>query len=249
MSIGEVLSVLKPEFAEITVSKLRFLEGAGLVSPGRTPAGYRKFSEDDVARLRFVLRAQRDQYLPLRVIRQRLVDLEAAGGLHARGGPQPVAPVRRPAPAAEATEATEAEALPDPAPAAAPAKSQLTREELCKEAGREPTDLAALEAFGLIGAHGDNGGWYSREDVVILRAAGELAAFGLEPRHLRMYKTFADREGALFGQVTAPLLRQHNPDSRRQAQQTLDILSNLCNQLHAAVLRNELDRVVPEAGR
>jgi DNA-binding transcriptional MerR regulator len=242
MSIGEVLAVLKPEFAEITVSKLRFLEGAGLVSPGRTAAGYRKFSEDDVARLRFVLRAQRDQYLPLRVIRQRLVDLEAAGGLHARGGPPPA-----PAPQPPAVTAAPAGSPPDPPPAAAPADRHLTREELCKAAGRDPTDLAALEAFGLISARGGDGGpWYSAEDVLILRAAGELAAFGLEPRHLRMYRTFADREVALFGQVTAPLLRQHNPESRRRAHQTLQTLARLSGQLHAAILRNELDGAAPE---
>src|SRR6266508_4168351 len=86
MSIGEVLAILKPEFSDITVSKIRFLEGAGLVQPDRSASGYRKFSEDDVARLRFVLRAQRDQYLPLRVIRQRLADLESVGELHAVGG-------------------------------------------------------------------------------------------------------------------------------------------------------------------
>ncbi|HEV2921997.1 MAG TPA: MerR family transcriptional regulator, partial [Actinomycetota bacterium] len=79
MSIGEVLGILKPEFPDITVSKIRFLEGAGLVQPDRSASGYRKFSEDDVSRLRFVLRAQRDQYLPLRVIRQRLTDLEEVG--------------------------------------------------------------------------------------------------------------------------------------------------------------------------
>jgi DNA-binding transcriptional MerR regulator len=86
MSIGEVLGILKPEFPDITVSKIRFLEGAGLVQPDRSASGYRKFSEDDVARLRFVLRAQRDQYLPLRVIRQRLADLEQVGDLDAKGG-------------------------------------------------------------------------------------------------------------------------------------------------------------------
>src|SRR5215216_6494637 len=88
MSIGEVLGILKPEFPDITVSKIRFLEGAGLVQPDRSASGYRKFSEDDVARLRFVLRAQRDQYLPLRVIRQRLADLEQVGGLEGPG-PEP----------------------------------------------------------------------------------------------------------------------------------------------------------------
>ena len=95
MSIGEVLGILKPEFPDITVSKIRFLEGAGLVQPDRSASGYRKFSEDDVARLRFVLRAQRDQYLPLRVIRQRLADLEQVGGLDAKGG-LPLDPTSQP---------------------------------------------------------------------------------------------------------------------------------------------------------
>ena len=95
MSIGEVLGILKPEFPDITVSKIRFLEGAGLVQPDRSASGYRKFSEDDVARLRFVLRAQRDQYLPLRVIRQRLADLEQVGGLDAKGG-LPLDPTSKP---------------------------------------------------------------------------------------------------------------------------------------------------------
>ncbi|HVG64457.1 MAG TPA: MerR family transcriptional regulator, partial [Actinomycetota bacterium] len=101
MSIGEVLGILKPEFPDITVSKIRFLEGAGLVQPDRSASGYRKFSEDDVARLRFVLRAQRDQYLPLRVIRQRLADLEKVGDLDAKGG-LPPDPTSQPDPGAPA---------------------------------------------------------------------------------------------------------------------------------------------------
>jgi DNA-binding transcriptional MerR regulator len=257
MTIGEVLAVLKPEFADITVSKLRFLEGAGLVSPERTPAGYRKFSEDDVGRLRFVLRAQRDQYLPLRVIRQRLADLEASGGLHGRdpGGnnaqapaastanstaPSPgVAAAAGPDPATLVQAVAEDAPDADPAPVVSGAPAQLTRDELCKAAGRDPADLAALEAFGLISARGsgERGAWYSPDDLLVLRLAGELAVFGLEPRHLRMYKTFAEREAALFGQVAAPLLRQRNPDSHEQARNTLERLSLLCGQLHGAVLR------------
>src|SRR3954468_19574411 len=123
MTIGEVLAVLKPEFADITVSKLRFLEGAGLVSPERTPAGYRKFSEDDVGRLRFVLRAQRDQYLPLRVIRQRLADLEASGGLHARDSQNHAA---TPAPGQSGTPGT-APAGAAPAGGAEPDPAELVR--------------------------------------------------------------------------------------------------------------------------
>jgi DNA-binding transcriptional MerR regulator len=235
MSIGEVLAVLKPEFTDITVSKLRFLEGAGLVSPERTAAGYRKFSDDDVARLRFVLRAQRDQYLPLRVIRQRLTDLEASGSLHAKGA----------APESPTPNAQPAAADPDPVPSTPPTRprsgppAQLTRDELCAAAGRDPADLAALEAFGLISAHGasERGPIYAPDDLIVLRVCGELASFGIEPRHLRMYKSFAEREASLFGQVTAPLLRQRNPESHQQAQRTVEHLSELCGQLHGAILR------------
>ncbi|HKE98686.1 MAG TPA: MerR family transcriptional regulator [Actinomycetes bacterium] len=246
MTIGEVLAVLKHEFPEITVSKLRFLEGAGLVSPDRTAAGYRKFSDDDVARLRFVLRAQRDQYLPLRVIRQRLADLEVED---LRQQPTAARPVGAPADG-RPDRPNGAEVLPAaPAPPVAPVMpppgapaAQLTREELCKAAGRDPAELAALEAFGLISpqGRGERGAWYSQEDLLVLKVAAELAPFGLEPRHLRMYKIFAEREAALFGQVTAPMFRQRSPDSRVQALRTIHTLTSLCSQLHTALLRTVL---------
>jgi DNA-binding transcriptional MerR regulator len=241
MSIGEVLAVLKPEFADITVSKLRFLEGAGLVAPDRTAAGYRKFSQDDVDRLRFVLRAQRDQYLPLRVIRQRLLELEQGGGLaavRAAGGAE-----RAPAPAGPRALAS----VPPPAaapgtpaakvPEAAPSTAHFTRDELCKAAGTDGAALAALESFGLISSRS---GGYTQEDLLVLRLAGELGRFGLEPRHLRMYKIFAEREAALFGQVVAPLLRQRNPDAHQRAREDVDRLAALCGQLRESFLRAAL---------
>ncbi len=285
MSIGEILAVLKPEFPDITVSKIRFLEGAGLVRPDRSPSGYRKFSEDDVARLRFVLRAQRDQYLPLRVIRQRLTDLEAVGGLHARGGPPmvdrggPPSTVERGGPAAvergpDATPAGAAPTLARPraeprrgqpartgpaaasaaAPATAPpagtgllgaagaSDAQFTRDELCRAAGADPAQLAELESFGLLGARGsgERGTWYSGDDLVLLRLAGELAEFGLEARHLRMYKTFAEREAALFEQVVAPLVLQRNPEARGRARETLETLAELGGRLRDVALRNAI---------
>jgi len=240
MTIGEVLAVLKPEFADITVSKLRFLEGAGLVAPDRTAAGYRKFSQDDVDRLRFVLRAQRDQYLPLRVIRQRLLELERGGGLAAvraaggaerppePAGPRPLASVQAVA-TATGTGPTEAGA-----PVGGPSPAHFTRDELCKAAGTDVGALAALESFGLISSRG---GGYTQEDLLVLRLACELGRFGLEPRHLRMYKIFAEREAALFGQVVAPLLRQRNPDAHQRAREDVDRLAALCGQLRESFLR------------
>lgn len=247
MTIGEVLAVLKPEFADVTISKLRFLEGAGLVTPDRTAAGYRKFSADDVERLRFVLRVQRDQYLPLRVIRQRLQELERAGGVAAvshshAGSPGPRRNGPEPAPDRE---------VPGPFTTDGPARrgddevagdDQFSREELCRAAGVDQADLAALESFGLITAQStsDRGAVYSPEDLLILRVAADLSAYGLEPRHLRMYKTFSEREAVLFEQVAAPLSRQRNPEGRARARDTVERLSRLCAQLHHAILANAL---------
>jgi DNA-binding transcriptional MerR regulator len=255
MSIGEVLAVLKPEFADITVSKIRFLEGAGLVQPDRSASGYRKFSDDDVARLRFVLRAQRDQYLPLRVIRQRLADLEQVGGLHAKGGPAATeAPGAAPAPAPGGPGAAGmvpgaaaqpgAEQAPGigaarPLGAAPPSDAQFTREELCRAAGATVEQLLELESFGLISARGsgERGAWYGGDDLVLLRIARELADYGLEARHLRMYKLFAEREAALFEQVVAPLVRQRNPEARARARQTIEALAQLGSRMRELALR------------
>ena len=248
MSIGEVLAILKPEFADVTVSKIRFLEGAGLVQPDRSASGYRKFSEDDVARLRFVLRAQRDQYLPLRVIRQRLADLEAVGGLYAKGGPS----ARAEAPDALAVEAQplgigrrprEEPAAEQPVMPAAlaggPSDAQFTRDELCRAAGATVEQLTELESFGLVRPRGtsERGSWYNGDDLVLLRLARDLSDFGLEARHLRMYKIFAEREAALFEQVVAPLVRQRNPDARTRARETLETLAELGGRMRNLALR------------
>jgi DNA-binding transcriptional MerR regulator len=278
MSIGEVLAILKPEFADITVSKIRFLEGAGLVQPDRSASGYRKFSDDDVARLRFVLRAQRDQYLPLRVIRQRLADLEQVGGLAAKGappgdpragpdvgtggaaappgagpgaGPGGVAPGAGAAAAATAVGATgaggAAGAAAQPAwtaggvfGGASPSDAQFTRDELCRAAGATVEQLLALESFGLVSARGsgERGAWYGGDDLILLRLARELGDYGLEARHLRMYKLFAEREAALFEQVVAPLVRQRNPEARARARDTIDALAQLGGRMRDLALRS-----------
>jgi DNA-binding transcriptional MerR regulator len=252
MSIGEVLAILKPEFTDITVSKIRFLEGAGLVRPDRSASGYRMFSEDDVARLRFVLRAQRDQYLPLRVIRQRLADLEAIGGLYAKGGaltgeaqePELAPPMaREPRPLAYP--------VPDPSTIAGllgapPSDAQFTRDELCRAAGATVEHLAELESFGLVSPRGtsDRGSWYNGDDLVLLRLARDLAGYGLQARHLRMYKTFAEREAALFEQVVAPLVRQRNPEARGRARETLESLADLGSRMRNLALRSAVGGIV-----
>jgi DNA-binding transcriptional MerR regulator len=263
MSIGEVLGILKPEFPDITVSKIRFLEGAGLVQPDRSASGYRKFSEDDVARLRFVLRAQRDQYLPLRVIRQRLADLEQVGGLDAKGAGSPgsgaagagngTAGAGAAGAGAAGAGGAGAGAVTD-APAgdqagratgaayaaAPPSDAQFTRDELCRAAGATVEQLLELESFGLVGARGsgERGAWYGGDDLVLLRLARELADYGLEARHLRMYKLFAEREAALFEQVVAPLVRQRNPEARARARDTIEALAQLGGRMRDLALRS-----------
>ncbi|HZD38856.1 MAG TPA: MerR family transcriptional regulator [Actinomycetes bacterium] len=253
MSIGEVLAILKPEFSDITVSKIRFLEGAGLVRPDRSASGYRMFSEDDVARLRFVLRAQRDQYLPLRVIRQRLADLEAVGGLYARGGPASAGEVEEPEPAQPVAREPRpaAGAPPDPSSVAGllgapPSDAQFTRDELCRAAGATVEQLAELESFNLIAPRGtgERGSWYNGDDLVLLRLARDLAGYGLEARHLRMYKTFAEREAALFEQVVAPLVRQRNPEARGRARETLEALADLGSRMRNLALRSAVGGIV-----
>ena len=277
MSIGEVLGILKPEFPDITVSKIRFLEGAGLVQPERSASGYRKFSEDDVARLRFVLRAQRDQYLPLRVIRQRLADLEQVGGLAAKGappgdpragpdagaggtaappgadpgaGPGGLAPGAGGAGVAQGAGAGAggaAGAAAQPAwtaggvfGGASPSDAQFTRDELCRAAGATVEQLLELESFGLVSARGsgERGAWYGGDDLILLRLARELGDYGLEARHLRMYKLFAEREAALFEQVVAPLVRQRNPEARARARDTIDALAQLGGRMRDLALRS-----------
>jgi DNA-binding transcriptional MerR regulator len=277
MSIGEVLGILKPEFPDITVSKIRFLEGAGLVQPDRSASGYRKFSEDDVARLRFVLRAQRDQYLPLRVIRQRLADLEQAGGLEARTAQGPAAGSSAGSPEAESSgdPAGGPPAAPGAGTAAAgpagaggpagssvtvgqpgragtgtfgaapPSDAQFTRDELCRAAGASVDQLLELESFGLVSSRssGERGAWYGGDDLVLLRLARELADYGLEARHLRMYKLFAEREAALFEQVVAPLVRQRNPEARARARDTIDALAQLGGRMRDLALRSAVQGV------
>jgi hypothetical protein len=251
MSIGEVLAILKPEFSDITVSKIRFLEGAGLVRPDRSASGYRMFSEDDVARLRFVLRAQRDQYLPLRVIRQRLADLEAVGGLYAKGGPASAGEVEEPEPVPPVTRDPRPAAAPDPSSVAGllvapPSDAQFTRDELCRAAGATVEQLAELESFGLVAPRGtgERGSWYNGDDLVLLRLARDLAGYGLQARHLRMYKTFAEREAALFEQVVAPLVRQRNPEARGRARETLEALADLGSRMRNLALRSAVGGIV-----
>ena len=222
MSIGEVLAQLRTEFPDTTISKLRFLEAEGLVDPQRTASGYRKYSWQDVARLRFVLTAQRDQYLPLRVIREQLDRMADEPG-----------PPARPALVAVGAEK-----------AADPSDTRVPREDVIERTGVRPELLDELERVGLVTAKPP--GWYDGDAVVIVEAVVGLARYGLEARHLRAFRAAADREVGLFTQLLAPLVRQHDPAARARAAETARELQALSQKLHAALvragLRGELGR-------
>jgi DNA-binding transcriptional MerR regulator len=227
MSIGEVLAQLRPEFPDTTISKLRFLESEGLVEPDRTAAGYRKYSREDVARLRYVLTAQRDHYLPLRVIREQLAALDngvAPGPTPAGGTPErPRALVA-------------AESLPTPDDFARDAATtRLSRAELLEQTGATEDQLRQMEQFGLVSKRA--GSFYDADALLIATTVVQLAAYGLEPRHLRAYRSAADREVGLFEQVVTPLVRQRGAEAQARAQETVRELAALSVRLHAALVQ------------
>ncbi|WP_239158663.1 MULTISPECIES: transcriptional regulator FtsR [Winogradskya] len=218
MSIGEVLAQLRTEFPDTTISKLRFLEAEGLVDPQRTASGYRKYSWNDVARLRFVLTAQRDQYLPLRVIREQLEALERGDDPLARQRPSLVAVGSEPEAAAPET-----------------TDSRVSRDDLIERTGAEERLLSELEQIGLVTSRPP--GWYDGDAVVIVEAVVGLTRYGLEVRHLRAFRTGADRELGLFTQLLAPLVRQQDPAAQARAAETARELQALSQRLHSALVR------------
>jgi DNA-binding transcriptional MerR regulator len=232
LSIGEVLGRLRADFPDITISKIRFLEAEGLIEPERSPSGYRRFSPADVERLSYVLRAQRDQYLPLRVIKERL-------DAHDRGAPAPSEPAGGPRieamlAAADAQTPVAQDFVPEPADV------RLTREELVRTAGVDPDQLAELETYGLV-TRRDRDGHYDADALHIATTVARLGSYGLEPRHLRLFKTAADRHLGLIEQVIAPLRpgRGAGAGEGRVEEATREIAA-LAVRLHAALLRRGL---------
>lgn len=231
LTIGEVLAVLRDDFPDVTISKIRYLESEDLVHPQRTPSGYRKFSTADVSRLRYVLSAQRDRYLPLKVIKEHLEALD-------RGDPVPAAtpspadvppaPDAPPGPPRDARPG--AEALPGPEAGGRP----LTAAQFAQAAGLEPDQVADCVQFGLLVADAD--GRLAPGDLPIARAAAGLARHGLEARHLRVYRTGVEREAGLVEQLVAPVLRARSEEARARATEKLRELAVLSAQLHGALL-------------
>jgi DNA-binding transcriptional MerR regulator len=231
LNIGEVLDQLRPDFPGVTIPKIRFLEDKGLVKPERTPAGYRKFSPDDVERLRYVLRMQRDHYLPLRVIGEHLDSIDR--GLE----PPPIEPVVPTVP----TVALAADGTPSAESFSRRDNVRLSRKELLKIAEVSEELLAELEQFGLVTARPGTG-HYDTDALVISTTARELSEFGLEPRHLRAFKNAADREVGLVEQVVAPQMRGRDASARGRAEETISEIAALSVRLHATLVKAGLRR-------
>ncbi len=227
LSIGEVLSKLRGEFPDVTISKIRFLEAEGLIDPQRTPSGYRKFTSVDLDRLRYVLAAQRDQYLPLRVIKENLDALD-------RG----LTPASTPGLAAAPRLATvDGEFAPQHFGEAS--ELRLSRVELLQSSGLTEDQLTEIEGFGLITMKGR---YYDADSLAVARAVSEMAAFGIEARHLRSFKSAADREVGLVEQVITPLVRQKSSEAKARAEEVQNELAAISVRLHAALVRAGLHR-------
>ena len=235
LSIGQVLEQLRGDFPELNISKIRYLEAEGLIEPERTPSGYRKFSHQDVDRLRYVLTTQREHFYPLKMIREHLEAIDR--GLD----PPPLAGAAEPAGAARGARRRR---LPDPRVVrcrrrgcGSPADELLTAAEI------EDSLLEQLETYGLVKARtgsAHRAAPYDEDALVVAKAAGELAAFGLEPRHLRAFKTAADREIGLVEQVVAPMKRSRDAAASGRAEEAITQMAALSVRLHAALVKAAL---------
>lgn len=317
-SIGEVLSLLQVEYPDVTISKIRFLESQGLLNPERTPSGYRKFRDEDIERLRWILAQQRDHFLPLKVIKERL-----AAGDFADGPPEGVLPFERassdgaeriahhvsesgsmaseplvqievvtsalnaandsttsaadasvespneraravaslvegPASAAPTTRGRKrhptGHTKGDPTPVASDEVEpevppvSLTLDELCEQSGLSKGAVVELQKFGLLTVRSlGHVEYYDDDALVVARLAAGFGRFGIEPRHLRMYKVSADREAGLFEQLITPLLRQRRAAARDQAVEMLEELAELADDLRAVMVRASLREYLGQA--
>ena len=228
-SIGQVLDLLKDEFSDISISKIRFLESQGLIDPERNQSGYRKFDEADISRLRWILEQQRDNFLPLKVIKER-IDFEAFDE------------------ATNSCESSEGEKLsrsraanrPNPLESGSGSVS-LSLDELASASGLSQSKVMELQKFGLIEPDGGPGlAQYGTEAVNVAKVAAGFLAHGLEPRHLRAYKSAAEREAGLLEQRIMPFVMQRTPKSHKQSQDVLVELINLGSDLRLSLLRGAL---------
>jgi len=224
MTIGAVCKALKPEFPEVSISKIRYLEDQKLLTPRRTQGGYRLYTQSDIQRLRTILRLQRDEFLPLRVIRQELAggrserDVAPPGADH-RGVRRPIVTVRDPG-------------------------ALYSIEDVVDETGADPSLVSELVDFGVIKGEVRGGArYYDETEREIVRAVSELARYGVGGRNLRVFRSSADREAQLLQSILAPALRSRNPERRKEAIEALENLASVTSHLKHLLLIRDLRKI------
>jgi DNA-binding transcriptional MerR regulator len=217
LSIGEVINLLRDDFPDVSVSKIRFLESQGLIDPGRSDSGYRQFDQDDLARLRFILQQQRDHFLPLKVIKSKLTLWERGEDLATR--------------------------IAEPASNLESKGEPLSRDDLLRRSGLSSAQLDELIEVGVLRPMGDPE-VFAPDSGIVATEAKRLMDQGLEPRHLRTIRHSVDREADLLRQLAAPLLRAHNPEARARARDLLELGGGSVQAMHRAMLEDELKQQI-----
>ncbi len=228
LTIGEVLNQVRSEFDDISISKIRFLEAEGLIVPSRTKSGYRKFSSSDVDKLRYILRMQRDHYLPLKVIKEHIEAID-------RGLKPEIDEIEKPKVPSALVDLNQL--------GIKKSNIRVTREELIANTSITDQDLKESEDYGLIKVLADKRHY---DDIAVrtARVIAALSGFGLEPRHLKFLKSGSDRESSLIKQVASPMSRSKRPDAGEQALEMMREISNLTNQLHFILVSSTLDEEI-----
>ena len=228
LTIGEVLNQVRSEFDDISISKIRFLEAEGLIVPSRTKSGYRKFSSSDVDKLRYILRMQRDHYLPLKVIKEHIGAID-------RGLTPEIDQIDKPKVPSALVDLNQV--------GIKKSNIRVTREELIVNTSISDKDLKEAEDYGLIKVLADKRHY---DDIAVrtARVIAALSGFGLEPRHLKFLKSGSDRESSLIKQVASPMSRSKRPDAGEQALEMMREISNLTNQLHFILVSSTLDEEI-----
>jgi DNA-binding transcriptional MerR regulator len=216
-SIGEVINLLREDFPDVSVSKIRFLESQGLIDPGRSDSGYRQFSDEDLGRLRFILQQQRDHFLPLKVIKSKLTLWERGEDLETK----------------TAKPSRQADSVGEP----------LSREDLLRRSGLSPQQLDELEDMSVVRTVGESD-VYAHETGIVASEAKRLLDQGLEPRHLRAVRLAVDREADLIRQLSAPLMRATNAEARARAKDLVEFSGGSIQAMHRAMLEDELNQQI-----
>ncbi|MEN3224943.1 MerR family transcriptional regulator [Mycolicibacterium porcinum] len=235
MSIGAVLDLLRGDFPDVSISKIRFLEAEGLVTPQRTASGYRRFTAYDCARLRFILTAQRDQYLPLKVIKAQL-DAQPDGELPQAGSTYGVPRLVQVSEGGDGADGAAGVS------AVAPTQVRLSREDLLARSGIDDETLGALVRNGIITA--GPAGFFDEHSVVIAQCARALGDYGVEPRHLRAFRSAADRQSDLIAQIAGPVGKAGKAGARDRADDLAREVAALAITLHTSLIKSAVRDVL-----